>query len=203
MKMMILFKYLLRFGTSQRCILTLVFCFTVFQSAFALDRIIFPWRAASHIVMQGEEFELFWKRLRKFPFTPIIGDGNALKNPVHVKDLVDGLVSIAGNDKTYSKVYNLCGSEEISMKDLAKLMLSYKGGARPAIHIPGPCCRVAANILGNISTRPPISHSAISGVIQNANLDNSSARTDLGYNPIGVSEGFNRCFGKNKYTKEI
>ncbi len=49
------------FGTNQISILTLVFCFTIFQTAFSQNKIIFPWRAAPHIVKQGNTFELLLK----------------------------------------------------------------------------------------------------------------------------------------------
>jgi hypothetical protein len=34
----------------------------------------------------------------------------------------------------------------------------------------------------------------VAGITQNANLDNSDARRDLGYAPVGVSEGLQRCY---------
>jgi hypothetical protein len=42
--------------------------------------------------------------------------------------------------------------------------------------------------------RPPLTSSAIAGVINDANLDPAQATLDLGYRPLGVVEGFRRCF---------
>ena len=42
--------------------------------------------------------------------------------------------------------------------------------------------------------RPPLTWNVIAGITQDANLDNSEARRDLGYAPIGVHEGLQRCF---------
>ena len=42
--------------------------------------------------------------------------------------------------------------------------------------------------------KPPFTVSAIAGLTQDADLDPSLAMRDLGYRPIGVREGFRRCF---------
>jgi NADH dehydrogenase len=45
-----------------------------------------------------------------------------------------------------------------------------------------------------LGDRPPLTTSAIAGVVNDANLDPSDACSDLGYRPLGVREGFARCF---------
>ena len=76
----------------------------------------------------GLEFDLFWDYLKRFPLVvPFIGRGAALKNPVHVDDLVQGLLALAGCQKAYNKIYNFCGGEEISIGELARLMLRHGG----------------------------------------------------------------------------
>jgi NADH dehydrogenase len=42
--------------------------------------------------------------------------------------------------------------------------------------------------------RPPLTSSAIAGIINDADLDPSEAMRDLGYAPLGVRAGFRRCF---------
>ena len=49
-----------------------------------------------------------------------------------------------------------------------------------------------------LTKKPPLTPSAIAGVTQNANLDRSSAFADLGYDPVGVREGFRKCFGSSQ-----
>jgi NADH dehydrogenase len=45
-----------------------------------------------------------------------------------------------------------------------------------------------------IQARPALTSSAIAGIINDADLDPSEAMHDLGYRPLGVREGFSRCF---------
>ncbi len=142
----------------------------------------------------GQEFMMFLDSLLQYPVVPFVGRGRALKNPVHSDDIVKGLLAIAGNPKTYGNIYNFSGGEAISIWDLAKLMLELKGASKPFLPVPIPICRGIAWILERRMDKPPLTGYAISRIEQDANLDNTAAREDLGYDPIGVTEGLPRCF---------
>jgi NADH dehydrogenase len=143
----------------------------------------------------GLELDLFWDYLKKFPVVvPFIGNGAALKNPVYVDDLVGGLVALAGCEKAYDKIYNFCGGEEISIGELARLMLKYSGKRKIIFPVPAAFCKAAALVLEMVMKNPPLTWNAVAGVTQDANLDRTEAERDLGYRPIGVREGFKRCF---------
>ena len=62
------------------------------------------------------------------------------------------------------------------------------------MHLPVPLCRAGARLLGALMARPPLTESAIAGVVNDADLDPAEATRDLGYKPIGVREGFELCF---------
>ena len=142
----------------------------------------------------GEEFRMFMNYLKRYPVVPFIGSGKALKNPVHVDDLMRGFLAIPGNPKTYGKTYGFSGGEEITIWDLAHLMLKHQGMSKPFIRLPVPLCVASAKVLEKVMKRPPLTWNVIAGITQDANPDNSEARRDLGYNPIGVREGLQRCF---------
>lgn len=142
----------------------------------------------------GLEFMLFRKALERFPVVPFIGEGRAMKNPVHSDDLIQALVAIAGNPRTRGKTYHLSGGEPISIRDLAHLILRHSGKDKPFLHLPLPLCRLLARIGERLLADPPLTMYAISRIEAEANPDNSQARQDLDYNPISVSEGLQRCF---------
>ena len=145
----------------------------------------------------GQEYMLFQAALLRYPVVPFIGSGRSRKNPVHVDDLVDGLLAIAGNPAACGKTYNFSGGEAITMRDLARLVLRRQGVTKPFMPIPVPVCRAAAAILERILRHPPLTRYAISRFLDEAATDNAEARADLGYNPVGVSEGLcsNSQFG--------
>jgi nucleoside-diphosphate-sugar epimerase len=142
----------------------------------------------------GQELMIFLDYLRRFPVVPFIGKGGALKRPVWSGDVVDGLARLLGNRTALGKTYNLSGAEAISMLELAQLLLAHHDLERPFVHLPVPLCRALAGLAALLMKRPPLTLSAIAGVVNDADLDPSLAVHELGYRPLGVREGFQRCF---------
>jgi nucleoside-diphosphate-sugar epimerase len=142
----------------------------------------------------GQELRMFLNYLTRFPIVPFIGRGTAQKRPVWSEDIVDGLARLAGNPITYGKRYNFSGGEAISMRDFAELLLTHHGGRRPIVALPVALCRAGARLLACVMREPPLTLNAIAGVVNDADLDPSAAMHELGYRPIGVREGFARCF---------
>ena len=142
----------------------------------------------------GQEFRMFLAGLERFPVAPFVGLGRARKNPVHADDIVKGLVAIASNPRTYGKVYHFSGGEVVSILELARLALALRGSSRPIVPVPVPLCRLAAFIMERTMKKPPLTGYGISRIVEDAPLDNSDARRDLGYDPVGVHEGLARCW---------
>ena len=61
--------------------------------------------------------------LRDLPIT-IFGDGNQTRCFCYVGDVVDGLVALGGNPGAFGRVFNLGGTEEISIRSLAERVVS-------------------------------------------------------------------------------
>jgi NADH dehydrogenase len=181
------------------------------ESKAQAERLVTGCRAFAHTIVRptlvydqegGQELEMFLGYLRRFPLVPFIGAGQARKRPVYAEDIVDGLLRLADNPVAFGKIYNFSGGEAISMRDFAHLLLRHRGGDRPFLHLPLGACHAAARWLGAVMTEPPLTSSAIAGVVNDADLDPSEAIRDLGYRPIGVREGFERLFPLASQTQE-
>jgi len=61
--------------------------------------------------------------LRDLPIT-IFGDGNQTRCFCYVGDVVDGLVALGGNPGAFGRVFNLGGTEEISIRSLAERVVN-------------------------------------------------------------------------------
>lgn len=142
----------------------------------------------------GQELMMFLAYLRRFPIVPFIGAGNALKRPVWSEDVVKGLLALANAPIALGKTYNFSGSEAVSMRQLAELLLVHHARPRPFVHLPVWLCRALAAVLERVMKRPPLTSSAIAGIVNDANLDPTEAMRDVGYAPLGVREGFRLCF---------
>lgn len=145
----------------------------------------------------GQELMMFLDYLRRFPIVPFIGTGAALKRPVWSEDVADGLMRLAGSSVALGKSYNFSGGEPISMRELAELLLLHHDHSRPFVSIPVWVCRALAALLGVCMKNPPLTASAIAGIVNDANLDPTEAIEDLGYAPIGVRAGFQQCFPRS------
>ncbi|MBN1131069.1 MAG: NAD-dependent epimerase/dehydratase family protein, partial [Chitinispirillaceae bacterium] len=143
----------------------------------------------------GQEFDMFLRYLKRFPVVPFIGRGGALKRPVYVGDVVDGLAKLATRESGTGNVYNFSGKTAIAIGDFARLCLAFSGLHRRRL-VPLPvwfCCGFAA-LLKKVMTDPPLKWSVIAGITQDADLDPSTAIRDLGYAPSGVEDMLPRCF---------
>lgn len=151
----------------------------------------------------GQELMMYLAQLRRFPVAFSIGNGSARKRPVWAEDVVDGLLRLAGNSVALGKTYNFSGSEAITMLELTKLLLEHHDAERPILCLPVWLCSALAWVLGLLMRRPPLTSSAIAGVVYDADLDPATATAELGYRPIGVRQGFVRCFsGQTKLRQE-
>ncbi len=143
----------------------------------------------------GQEFDMFLNYLRKFPVIPFIGRGYALKQPVFVDDIIDGLLKVHKNRRARGKTYNFSGGEPISMIDFTRLCLRLLGMPRkPIIHLPVGLCTAMARIMEKKMVNPPLRWPVVAGVTQDADLDPGDAIRDLGYDPCPVSQKLPRCF---------
>ena len=73
--------------------------------------------------------------LRNQPIT-VFGDGTQTRCFCHVSDVVGGLVSLADHPEAFGKVFNLGGSEEISIGDLARRIIELVGSGSELQYIP-------------------------------------------------------------------
>jgi nucleoside-diphosphate-sugar epimerase len=181
------------------------------ESKLAAEACVAGERAFEHTIVRptlaydengGQEFLMFLSYLRRFPIVPFIGRGTARKRPVFAGDIVDGLLRLADRPVSYGKTYNFSGAESVTMIELARLMLEHHGVRKRFLHVPVALCRAIAFALTALSPRPALTTNAIAGVVHDADLDPAEAVRDLEYHPIGVREGFERCFARSEPAQE-
>jgi NADH dehydrogenase len=172
-------------------------------SKLAAEEIVKAARSLAHTIVRptlvydvggGQELLMFLGYLRRFPVVPFIGRGRALKRPVWAGDIVDGLLRLAGNPVALGKTYNFSGPDAISIADFARLLLRQHGERRLLLPVPVPLCRALAHVMTRLIERPPLTPNAISGIVNDADLDPGLAVRELGYHPLSLADGIARCF---------
>lgn len=105
-------------------------------------------------VKGGMEFDMFLNYLKNFPIIPFIGNGDALKRPVFVDDLIDGFIKLAKIDNGTQKVYNFSGDSSISMIDFARFCLYLMGEEKKFVHIPVWVCTLISLVMKKFMKKP-------------------------------------------------
>ncbi|HEV3031269.1 MAG TPA: NAD-dependent epimerase/dehydratase family protein [Polyangia bacterium] len=173
------------------------------DSKLAAEELVKAERSFAHTIVRptlvydvggGQELLLFLDYLRRFPVVPFIGAGRALKRPVWAGDVIDGLLRLAGKHVAHGKTYNFSGGEAIAIADFGRLLLRHHGERRLFLPVPVPICRALAFVLGRLMKRPPLTASAIAGIVNEADLDPALAMRELGYRAMPVREGLSLCF---------
>ena len=81
------------------------------------------------------------------------------------------ILELPANKKAYNKIYNFCGSEEISVRELAKLILELRHRKSLIVPIPVWVCKMIASTAGLLTTSPPLTWNGILGLTQSAKPD--------------------------------
>jgi NADH dehydrogenase len=142
----------------------------------------------------GEEFARFVESLKKYPVVPFVGRGRGRKSPVDAEDVVRGLAAIEGNPRSQGRTYNFSGGEVVTIREMARLLLRQLGLRKPILTVPVFVCRAAAFVLEKAMDDPPLTRYGISRIVADADLDNASARRDLGYSPAAFREGLAKYY---------
>ena len=96
----------------------------------------------------GEEFRMFLDYLRKYPVVPFIGRGRALKNPVHVDDLMRGFLAVVGNPEPTARRTTSAAARRSASGSWLRLMLKHQGIEKPFLTLPVGLCTALARVAG-------------------------------------------------------
>jgi NADH dehydrogenase len=93
---------------------------------------------------EGDQFLTLFARLQKaLPIVPLAG-ADTLFQPVWVGDVVNAIVQCLQRDDTGKRIYEVCGPERFTLRQLVKLAGSVSGHPRPVVKLPTPLARLQA-----------------------------------------------------------
>jgi NADH dehydrogenase len=139
------------------------------------------------------EFMRFVDHLRRLPVVFLPRGGRALKNPVHVEDLVAGFLALPGNPRVFGKTYHFTGGGALTLREMARLLLAHMGRPKPILGFPlwlGFLFAAAARAWSLASGRDSaVTVQSLTGLVQDAAPEDADAARDLGYRPRSFREG--------------
>lgn len=124
--------------------------------------------------------------VKKLPIYPVFGDGKSLMQPVHVDDLVEGIVQAI--DRDAHGHYNLAGPKAITYKNL--IDQAFKASERRGFIMFIPAKPVAI-LIGLLENLPgfPLKKEQVIRLQEDKIFDISTSVTELGYQPRSFEVG--------------
>jgi NADH dehydrogenase len=95
------------------------------------------------------------KVMRRLPFVPVLGDGNAKVQPVSVAAVAQAVVGALKKDASVGKTYDLCGPASFTWNELYDKLLAFYGLRKPKWHLPLSMARLQAAVLEKLLPNPP------------------------------------------------
>ena len=124
------------------------------------------------------------------PFVPVIGDGRARYQPVHVDDVCAVIEGCLREPKTAGKTYSVGGSEAITLEGLVDLIGAEQGKKPIKVHVPGWAALLIARAFALVFDSPPLSRSNVLGAIQSVpDADYAGIFAELGLKPRPLAAG--------------
>lgn len=129
------------------------------------------------------------KIMDKFRVFPVIGKGTGMKQPVHVEDVADAVISVMYNENVNKKSYNLPGRNPIGYNDMLKEIRKNLNKPIIIVHIPISLAKFAFKIYKKVNPNTIVNIAMVNRVNKSFTFDFEEARKDFGYSPMSFEEG--------------
>ena len=122
--------------------------------------------------------------IRRFGFFPVVGDGAALRQPVHADDLAEAVLKVLTQETAFNRTYNLSGGETLTYEDMVgRICLSLHKNPK-IIHINPYLYKCVIIMVRKILPRYAfVQPSMVDRMSMDMVFDHDHAIHDFGYNP--------------------
>ena len=101
----------------------------------------------SVIFGEGDQFLSLFARLQGLLPVMLLAGADTLFQPVWVQDVVQAIIACLQQGDTRTRVYEACGPERFSLRQLVQLAGRWSGHVRPVIGLPAPLARIQALLM--------------------------------------------------------
>ena len=134
--------------------------------------------------------------LRRCRILPIPGNGRHLHQPVHVDDVVAGLLAAAEVQGIEGRSYALAGATPLTYDQLVDAVGAAVGVVPRKIHLPVCLVVWGLAILGWFGLGSAIGRSEVLRLQEDKDHSITAAKGDLGYAPLPFAAGLARIYGE-------
>ncbi len=144
----------------------------------------------------GEEYDRFVDYVGKIPFlVPVFGNGQARKSPVHIDDVVAGLMAIVDGDavKSPGRTFELASRGDVTLDRFIDIVCESLGKRKLKVHVPMAVSLLLAGLAEKImGDRAPVTRDIIMGLNEDVEFDVDQSLRTLGLDPLDVAEAVRR-----------
>jgi uncharacterized protein YbjT (DUF2867 family) len=136
------------------------------------------WTAFRPSVIWGPEDEFANTFAKLVPFSPliypVIGDENAIFQPVWVEDVAAAVVKSLRDPSTYGKEYELGGPEILTLEEIERRALLAIGAKRTMVRFPMSLLKIIVSLMEKLLPNPPVTRSLLELLaVENVTRDNA------------------------------
>lgn len=132
---------------------------------------------------EGDRFLTLFAHLQAvFPIMPLAG-ADTLFQPVWVGDVVSAIVQCLQRDDTARRIFEICGPDRFTLRQLVKLAGSVSGHSRPVIGLPTVLAQLQAFVMELAPGQPLMSRDNLDSM----KVDNVATGSLPGLDALGIT----------------
>ncbi len=132
---------------------------------------------------RDKNLSLISRFIQHFHFFPMIGSGQALRQPVHARDLAWACLALLNHTECANRAYNLSGGEVIGYRDMVTRLFVRLDMKPRFVHIPLPLFRVLIAVLRILPRYRYLTTDMADRMTMDMVFSHQEATKDFGYFP--------------------
>lgn len=155
-----------------------------------LEYIIFR---PSLVYGEGDGFvSMLSGQIKQLPFTPVIGHGRYLFQPIYIDDLAEAVNASLTKENCIGKIIDLAGDERLEYLQILTHIKQALGKKRMNFHIPLPVMKIIARLLEMFLKPAPVTVDQMT-MLEMGNVgDNRFMKKELNIEPVKFFEGLEK-----------
>lgn len=141
----------------------------------------------------GDQFTLRLSSIiKRSPFIPVIGPGEAKFQPIYVEDLISCILNVLNDPDKINKTFELGGPEHLSFTEIIDTLIEVLGVKRYKIYLPTHFMSPIARVMEKTLPKPPVTTEQISLLQHNNICDLRGVEKNFGFKPITLKNALKR-----------
>lgn len=129
------------------------------------------------------------KFMNKYRVFPIIGEGTGLKQPVHVYDVADAVLTSMYKEDLCKNEYNIPGASPVEYNEMIQQIKRNLGKSVFVFHIPITLARIGFYLFKKLRPNTFLNIEMINRVNKSYTFEYTNAQKDFNYQPMSFQDG--------------